>query len=116
VFWYRNRNGSSSKVTSRRFDTLHERWQTALPWANDERVGYHHLRHSMSFILKTHYGPQYAKRYLRHADGDVTDTYGACTIEELAAALADLLEFEHPLVHGVEDRRAETFERLGIQP
>ena len=65
-------------------------------------------------FLATPYGPQYKKRYLRHADGSVTDGYGVCTFEELARAMSDLLEFEHPLVHGVNDRRKQTRRRLGM--
>ncbi|QYG91059.1 hypothetical protein HC251_00490 [Iamia sp. SCSIO 61187] len=112
VFYYRTRDGVRP-VRSRRFDTLHKRWQRTLAWANEEQVGYHHIRHSMSMVLKSQYGPQYSKRYLRHADGDVTELYGACTLEELARAMSDLLEFDHPLVHGIEDRRAATRRRLG---
>lgn len=115
VFHYRPRGGGYRPVASRRFDTLHKRWQRTLPWANDEQVGYHHLRHSMAAILKSRFGPLYAKRYLRHADGGVTELYGVCTLEELARAMAELLDFAHPLVHGVEDRRAETLRRLGIE-
>lgn len=113
VFHYRVRGGGFAPITSRRFGTIHERWQTSLPWAGEEQVAYHHIRHTMAHLLKTHYGPQYAKRYLRHSKGDVTDTYGACTTAELARALAELFEFEHPLVHGIDDRRAETLRRLG---
>ena len=109
------RTGSAYQpVTSRRFDTLAGRWQTHLDWANVEQVGFHHLRHTMSAFLGSHYGPQYKKRYLRHADGNVTDMYGVCTLEELARALSDLLQFDHPLVHGVDERRRETLQRLGL--
>lgn len=115
VFYHRTRSGKCEAITSRRFDWLFaERIQGQLLWAAEEHVGFHHLRHTMSHILKTHYGPQYAKRYLRHSKGDVTDTYGACTTSELARALAEVFEFEHPLVHGIDDRRARTLRRYGL--
>ncbi len=113
LFHYRLRAGGHAPVTSRRFDTLNARWQRSLAWAAEEQVAYHHIRHTMAHLLKTHYGPQYAKRYLRHSKGDVTDTYGACTTAELARALGDLFEFTHPLVDGVDDRRAEARRRFG---
>jgi hypothetical protein len=62
----------------------------------------------------TPYGPQYKKRYLRHADRSVIDGYGVCTLEELARAVSDLLDIEPPLVHGVNDRRKQTLRRLGM--
>jgi hypothetical protein len=68
----------------------------------------------MAAFLATLYGPQYKKRYLHHAEESVTDGYGVCTFEELARAMSDLLEFEHPLVHGVHDRRKQTRRRLGM--
>lgn len=110
LFWFRD----GSPLTSRRFDTLHRRWQLGLEWAREERVAYHHIRHSMAAFLKSLYGPQYAKRYLRHADGEVTDMYGVCTELELAAAMADLLGFEHPLAQGRAAQRAETLQRFGL--
>jgi integrase len=115
VFWQRV-GDDYRPLTSRRFDNLALRWQTHLDWANTEQVGFHHLRHTMSAFLGSMYGPQYKKRYLRHADGNVTDMYGACTLNELARALSDLLQFEHPLVHGVDERRREAMGRLGLPP
>lgn len=113
VFWYRTKSGCRP-LTERRIDYLIGRWQRELAWANAEQLGFHHIRHTMAAFLATMYGPQYKKRYLRHADGSVTDGYGVCTFEELARAMSDLLDFEHPLVHGVDDRRKETMRRLGL--
>jgi hypothetical protein len=59
-------------------------------------------------------GRAHKKRYLRHADGEVSDGYGVCTLDELARAMTDLLGFEHPLVHGIEERRRDTMRRLGL--
>lgn len=107
VFYHRTRSGTYQAITFRRFDTLHGRWQKELGWAAEEQVGYHHLRHIISHELKTRCGPPYAKRYLRHSKGDVTDTYGACNTAELARALSDLFEYEHPLVDGIDQRRVK---------
>ena len=68
----------------------------------------------MAAFLATLHGPQYQKRYLHHAEGTVTEGYGICTFEELARAMSDLLKFEHPIVHGVDERRKETMRRLGM--
>jgi integrase len=113
VFWRRDGRGFAP-VTSRRFDTLHLRWQKTLPFANEERVGYHHLRHTMSAIIESRYGANYKARYLRHTVTDVTGTYGACTEEQLATAMADLLGFEHPLAEGRQRRRDAVMRRFGL--
>jgi len=114
VFYYHVRDGWAP-ITERRIDYLVGRWQRDLPWAAAEQLGYHHLRHSMAALLSRRYGVQHKKRYLRHADGNVTDGYGVCTLEQLAAAMADLLAFEHPLLHGMAERRRVTLARLGIR-
>lgn len=115
VFYARGRGQASefAPLTARHFDSLHERWQKELPWAGEEQVAYHHLRHTMAERLKAAYGQHVAQRYLRHADGDVTDGYGRCTTEELARALSEFLGFEHPLVHGIEQRRRDSLDRYG---
>lgn len=114
VFHYKTSGDTPHPLTSRRFDNLSQRWQTSLTWARDEQLGYHHLRHTMAAYLATHFGPQYKKRYLRHADGSATDGYGVCTFEELARAMSELLGFEHPLVHGLDERRKATLLRFGV--
>lgn len=65
--------------------------------------------------LKSNYGQHYAKRYLRHGSDSVTDMYGKCTTEELARAMSELFGYEHPLVTGHDEKRAEVQRRLGIQ-
>lgn len=113
VLWTK-RGKVCTPISDRRFDTLAGRWQKAMPWANAEQLALHHIRHTMAAVLAAQFGPQYKKRYLRHAGGSVTDGYGVCTTEELARAMSELLEFEHPYVQGVATRRAETLRRLGI--
>ncbi len=115
VFYYRAGKGKYKPITSRRFDTLNRRWQKGLTWAAEEQVGYHHLRHTIAEVLKAQYGEHYAKRYLRHAPDSVTERYGLCTTEELARAMSELLEYEHPLVGSQDERRAEVHRRLGVE-
>ena len=112
VFWYQERGSRLYQpITSRRFDGLHTRWQRGLSWGDELHVSYHFLRHTVSEKLKSNYGYHYASRYLRHADGNVTDTYGSCTTEMLARAMSEILEYEHPLVTGREERRREVMEK-----
>ncbi len=115
VFHYRQgTDGNPHPLSDRRFDTLHERWQTELPWGKEIRVSFHFLRHTMSEKLKRDYGQHYAKRYLRHAAENVTDNYGECTLEQLSRAMGEIFGFEHPLAVGRERERREVFERYGL--
>jgi hypothetical protein len=116
VLWQRSRKRGIdwTPLTDRRFDSLAGRWQSEHDWARDEQVGYHHIRHTISERLKSMFGQHYSQRYLRHSDTEVTDRYGRCTLEQLARALAYLFEYEHPLVDGIDARRAATFQRLGL--
>ena len=116
VFWRREGRLGFKPVTGRRFDTLHHRWQTSsLPFANEDRATYHIIRHTMGAIIGSTYGESYKARYLRHTVTNVTGGYGKCTDEELAAAMAHLLRFEHPLVQGRDERRAAAMKRFGLE-
>jgi integrase len=108
---FRQKNGAP--ISGRRIDRLAERWQRSLPWALEEGVTFHYIRHTIAAYL-AQVGPQYKKRYLRHADNTVTDIYGKCPIDDFAGVMATLLGFEHPLVHGMDDRRAEALRRMGL--
>jgi integrase len=96
-------------LTSRRFDNIIGRWHLSHGWAERQQVGFHYLRHTVAHRLKAGWGQHVAQRYLRHADGNVTDSYGRCTIEELAEVMGDLLGFEHPLV-ATEERVQRAYE------
>jgi integrase len=109
VFYYRN----GTPLTSRRFDTLAARWQKNLEWARDHRVTYHCLRHTMATKLDK-LGSNTKRRYLRHAPANPTEGYGECTEAVFAKRMSALLEFEHPMVHGVHERRCEVMTRLGL--
>ncbi len=111
VFYAKN----GKPMSERRLDSIAERWQTNLDWARNEGVSFHYIRHTIAAYL-AQVGPQYKKRYLRHADNTVTDIYGKCPMDEFAGVMADLLGFEHPLVHGIDDRRAASMRRMGLIP
>jgi hypothetical protein len=113
VLWMRVA-GTYRPMTGRRLDTLAGRWQRTLPWANEKQLTLHFVRQTMASILDRSFGPAYKKRYLRHADDNVTELYGRCPLDELARAMSSLLDFEHPLVQGVDEREKETFRRLGL--
>jgi integrase len=100
-------------MSERRLDTIAKRWQENLDWARDEGVSFHYIRHTIAAYV-AQVGPQYKKRYLRHADNSVTDIYGKCPMDDFARVMADLLGFQHPLVHGIDDRRAATLRRMGL--
>jgi hypothetical protein len=85
--------------------------QRGLDWAHAEKVGYHHLRHTMArFSIRTtsrstsgipsHY--RLGSEWLRRG-----------TLTELARALSDLMSHEHPLVHGVKKCPLATLRRFG---
>lgn len=119
VFWVWHRQGATwAPITSRRFDSLAERWQADLSWAAADQLAYHHLRHTMAERLKTMTGGGHhvAQRYLRHADADVTDRYGRCSLDKLAECMSRLLRFEHPVVHGRVARRDEVLRMYGKMP
>ena len=117
VFWIHQGRNMYTPLTARRFDTLHQRWHRSHGWAERGQVGYHHLRHTIANRLKAGWGQHVAQRYLRHADTGVTDNYGRCEIEELAAAMGELLGFEHLLVAGEERSRQDHERRFyGAEP
>jgi integrase len=113
VFYY-HRPAGYRPFTERRIDYISGRWQAGLDWAREEQVGFHHIRHTIAALLAAHFGPQYKKRYLRHADDTVTDVYGKAQVHDLAVAMGELLGFEHPLVVGLEARRKSAVERLRL--
>lgn len=114
VFW-RHGHPGFVPITSRRFDTLISRWQHSLPFANEERVGFHHVRHTMGAFLERHYGTAVKAAYLRHTVADATAVYGHCTVERLAEVLSEVFTFEHPLAQGREKRRKDTMKRFGLE-
>lgn len=111
---YTRRANTTAPVTGRRIDGIIERWQKELSWARDEQLVFHHLRHTVGAHLEMNYGPQFKRRYLRHKEKTVTDGYGKCSNDSFARAMSELLGFEHPLVHGIEQREQDTLRRFGL--
>ena len=111
---YTRRANTTAPVTGRRIDGIIGRWQKELSWARDEQLVFHHLRHTVGAHLEMNYGPQFKRRYLRHKEKTVTDGYGKCSMDSFARAMSELLGFEHPLVHGIEQREQDTLRRFGL--
>lgn len=99
VFWYRARGSQPCRpLTGRRYDTLFQRVQATLPWADQVAFTAHGLRHTAGTLVERLAGTQVARRFLGHADRTVTDTYTDASEAEVAAAVARLTGQPHPLV------------------
>ena len=92
-------------VTGRRFDTLHQRIQLALPWANSMHYSGHALRHTFGTMVERQAGYETAKRALRHSNSSTTDTYVKAGPIDVAKAVAALTGKSHPLAQ--QSSRAE---------
>jgi len=98
VFWYRARGSQPCRpLTGRRYDTLFQRVQATLPWADQVAFTAHGLRHTAGTLVERLAGTQVARRFLGHADRTVTDTYTDASEAEVAAAVARLTGQPHPL-------------------
>jgi integrase len=89
VFHYRPKRSNGTltprPVTRRRFNTLYDRVQEALPWADQHGLHGHDLRRTGSSWIERRFGRGVAKAWLGHAD-DVTGGYTRGTAEEIRAA------------------------------
>jgi integrase len=72
-------------VTRKRFNTLYDRIQETLPWADQHGVHGHDLRRTGSSWIERRFGRGVSQAWLRHAD-DVTGSYTRGTREEVRAA------------------------------
>jgi integrase len=84
-------------LTSRRFDTLHDRIQTALPWANEMMYTGHVLRHTTGTIVDRLRGPKVAAAMLGHRPRRPTDGYTQARLDEIVEAHSVLTGKTHPL-------------------
>jgi integrase len=89
VFWRREGSGFVP-ITSRHFDKLIARWQQSLPFANEERVGYHHVRHTMGAFLERRYDTAVKSAYLRHKVTDTTAIMSTIATTDPASVIEDL--------------------------
>lgn len=102
VFCYLDsvRRGRPHRLTSRRFDNLHNRIQEALPWA--DRVGFscHWLRHHSITAAERLSSEAVAAAFARHAARGVTGDYDKASGEEVCAVVGLMTGTEHPLAAG----------------
>ena len=85
-------------LTRRRFDTLTNRWQATLPFAARLAVTPHVLRHTAIGLVESKTSYAVARAFARHTSkGEVTTTYLQRTIADVAQAIQELTEEEHPL-------------------
>lgn len=89
--------GRPHRLTSRRFDTLHQRVQKKLAWA--DRMGFtiHVLRHHAITTVERISSEAVAGRFARHHSGSVTRGYDKASGEEVCAAVAAMTGTVHPL-------------------
>ena len=98
VFYYKDSTASAPHpITSRRFDTLHQRIQLSLPWANSISYSGHALRHTIGTMVERLAGCETAKMMLRHAGTTQTDTYVKAGPVDVATAISAITGRPHPL-------------------
>jgi integrase len=92
--------GGPAPLTARRYDSIHERVQLALPWANEIQLTTHALRKTGASIIEQIAGTETARLFLRHGRRTVTQTYTQSWEERLAAAFVVFTGRTHPLAPG----------------
>jgi len=89
--------GGPAPLTVRRYNSIHERVQLALPWANEIQLTSHALRKTGASIIEQIAGSETARLFLRHGRRNVTQTYTQSWEERLAAAFVVFTGSDHPL-------------------
>ena len=102
VLRYKPKAGQTvgAPLTRRRYNTLAERWQEALPWAARLHVSAHWLRHTATTKVERLAGVAVAKAFAGHdtpAGNAITAQYTKASTSEVAAAVAILTGEPHPL-------------------
>ena len=72
-------------LTRKRFEKIWKRLRAHLVWFDQMHGRPHDLRKTMGTFVERAFGHAVAKRWLRHADDDVTDTYTLASDEEVRA-------------------------------
>ncbi len=98
VFRKREPRGQFSEMGRRRYNTLFERLQASLKWADQDQITAHSVRHSAGTYVERTAGRAVAQLFLRHADETTTDNYVTATEEEVARAVISIWGGSHPLV------------------
>ena len=81
---FRYKNGAP--LTRRRYNTLFERVQRLLPWADRLGVSVHWVRHTTLTDISNAAGSRIASAYAGHSDRSVTDLYTVPSFEDLVIA------------------------------
>jgi integrase/recombinase XerC len=84
-------------IRRKRYNTLFDRAQAALPWTERTPFTAHVLRHTAGTAVERLAGHAVAQAFLGHAPSSVTGHYARAHIEEVAAAVAALTGEPHPL-------------------
>lgn len=84
-------------LSRRRYNTLFDRIQRALPWADEDGLRCHDLRHTGSVFVERASSYATAKAWLRHSDANPTDTYVKARQAEVADAVGALTGEAHPI-------------------
>jgi len=87
-------------LTSRRFDTLHQRIQRDVAWADSLGVTLHWFRHHAVSVVERVSSGATAARFARHRPRTVTDEYTTASMEEVCRAVAAITGTTHPLQDG----------------
>jgi len=85
------------RITTRRFDTLHQRIQKGAPWADKVGLTIHWLRHHAITQVQRISRDAVAARYARHAGTGVTGTYTKASGEDVCRAVSVMTGTDHPL-------------------
>lgn len=98
VFCYLDsKPGGIHGLTSRRFDTLHQRIQRDVPWADSLGVTLHWWRHHAITQVERIAGEAVAARFARHRPRTVTHEYSTASMAEVCRAVEAMTESVHPL-------------------
>jgi integrase/recombinase XerC len=84
-------------ITRRRYNTLFDGAQAALPWTARTPVTAHALRHTAGTAIERIAGYSVAGAFFGHAPSTVTGIYSRARLDEVAAAVAALTGEPHPL-------------------
>lgn len=100
VFRYKRRGQQTigRPLSRRRFNTLADRWQAGLEFGSRLGVSAHLLRHTAIGMVESVAGYAVARAFARHTSSrEVTTTYLARDIHDVAHAIEQLTGEEHPL-------------------
>ena len=92
-----NKNGVSSPLSSKRFETLWKRMGKSLPWVSAQGISGHYLRHTVLTWVDRTSGHSVARAYAGHSAGDTTDSYTKVGFAEIVNAHSSITGSVHPL-------------------